>query len=113
MSKTKARFVKLKDEKFYILNGFLYGKDLGGILLNCLLEDEAKQIMKVFHKGDCGGHHYWNERINKILRSRFYWPTMFSNVHKEVVACHECQIFDRKRKLLLFPLKLIFVEEPF
>lgn len=46
MSKIRARFVKLKDVKFYILNGFLYWKDLGGILLNCLLEDESKNIMK-------------------------------------------------------------------
>lgn len=42
MSKTKAIFVKLKVVKLCILNGFLYWKDPGGILLNCLLEDEAK-----------------------------------------------------------------------
>jgi hypothetical protein len=58
LSKTKARFVKLKAAKFYILNGYLYCKDPGGILLNYLLVDESKLIMKEFHKGDCGGHRY-------------------------------------------------------
>lgn len=90
MSKTKARFFNLKDVKFFILNGFLYSKDLGGLLLNCLVEDEAKQIMKEFHEGDYRGHHYYKAIVNKILRSRFYWSTIFSNVYKEVARCHEC-----------------------
>ena len=67
MSKNKASFVKLKAVKFSILNGLLYWKDPGGILLNCLLEDEAKKIMKEFHKGDCGGNHYSKVTVNKIL----------------------------------------------
>ena len=57
MDKNKARFINLKVVKYCILNGCLYWKDLGGILLNCLLEDEAKKISKEFHEGDCGGHH--------------------------------------------------------
>lgn len=69
--------------------------------------------MKEFHKGGCGGHHYWKATVNKILRGRFYWLTMFSNVHKEVAICHEYQIFYGKRKLFPFLLKPIFVETPF
>jgi hypothetical protein len=65
----------------------------GGVLLNFLLEDEAQQTMKEFHKGDCGGHHYWKTTVNKILRAGFYWPTIFSDVYKGVTTCHECQIF--------------------
>lgn len=34
---TKARYVKLKSSRYIIINGFLYWKDPGGILLNCLL----------------------------------------------------------------------------
>jgi hypothetical protein len=58
LSKTQARSVKLKATKFCILNKFLYWKDLGSILLNCLLEEEAKKKTKEFHSGDCGGHLY-------------------------------------------------------
>jgi hypothetical protein len=59
VSKTKARFLKLKAVKFCILDNSLYWKDPGGILLSCLLEDDAKRAIQEFHKGDCGGHHYW------------------------------------------------------
>ena len=74
LSKAQARYVKLKYAKFCILNKFLYWKDPGGILLNCLLEEEAKQKIKEFHSGDYGGHLYWKAIAHKILRAGFYWP---------------------------------------
>lgn len=49
----------------------------------------------------------------KSLRVDFYWPTLFADIHKMVIACHKCQIFEGKRKLLPFPLKSISVESPF
>ncbi len=42
MSRSKGRSLKLKSAKFYILNSALYWKDPGGVLLNCLVEDEAQ-----------------------------------------------------------------------
>ena len=57
LSKTRERSVKLKAAKFCILNQYLYWKDPGGLLLNCLSENEAPQIEKYFHEGNCGGHH--------------------------------------------------------
>ena len=58
IAKDKSRHIKLKAIKFCIIENALYWKDLGGILLNCLVEEESKNIIKEFHKGDCGGHHY-------------------------------------------------------
>ena len=41
LSKTRARSVKLKASKYCIMNQYLYWKDPWGIVLNCLLENEA------------------------------------------------------------------------
>ena len=90
---TKARSVKLKSSKYVIINGFLYWKDPGGILLNYLLEIEVREKIDEFYKKDCGGHLYWKTTAYKILRAGFYWPTLFTDVYKEVSTCHECQIF--------------------
>ena len=76
MDKLKARFAKMKEVFFCILNGYLYWKDLSGILLHCLLENEEEKTIKEFYKGVCGGHHFWKGTINKILRARFYGPTI-------------------------------------
>ena len=99
VSKTKARFLKLKVVKLYILDNSLYRKDHRGILLSFLLEDDAKQAIQKFHKGDFRGHHYWKTTMHKILRVGYYWPTIFTDVYKEVYSWRECQIFDGRRKL--------------
>jgi hypothetical protein len=113
LTKTKARFFKLKALKFCILDGNLYWKDPAGILLNCLLKDEADKVLQEFHAGECGGHLNWKVIANKILRDGFYWPTLFTDVHQKVTACHQCHLFEGKRKLLPLPLKPILVEAPF
>jgi len=93
MAKNKCRTLKLKVAKFCIMNNALYWKALGGVLPNCLVEEEAKHVMDDFHKGDCGGHLFWKTTTNKILRARYYWTTLFADVYKTVTSCHECQIF--------------------
>jgi hypothetical protein len=112
MSKTKARFLKLKEAKFCILNQYMYWKDPRGILLSCLMEEEVENTIREFHKGDCGGNHYWKIIVHGILRVGLNWPSFSSDVFKEVSSCHECQIFDGNRKLHPFPLKPIYVEAP-
>eukprot|EP00253_Pinus_taeda_P019521 PITA_19521 len=72
MAKNKSRTLKLKASKFCIMNNALYWKDLGGVLLNCLVEEEEKKVMEDFHKGDCGGHIFWKTTANKILRAGYY-----------------------------------------
>ena len=62
LSKTQARSVKLKFAKFCIIDRYLYWKDPGGILLNYLIEEEAKKKIKEFHSEDCGGHLYWKKQ---------------------------------------------------
>eukprot|EP00253_Pinus_taeda_P016307 PITA_16307 len=91
MTRNKSRTLKLKAAKFCILNSALYWKDPGGVLLNCLVEEEAKQVMEDFHKGDCGGHLFWKTTTNKFLRAGYYWPTLFADVYKVVKSCHKCQ----------------------
>eukprot|EP00253_Pinus_taeda_P005916 PITA_05916 len=113
MDKNKGRTLKLKAARFCILNNALYWKDPGGILLNCLTEEEAQQVMRDFHKGDCGGHLFWKTTANKILRAGYYWPTLFADVYKTVTSYHECQIFQGRRKLQPLPLKPVKVSAPF
>ena len=42
LSNTRARSVKLKETKFCIMNQNLYWKYLGGILMDCLMENESQ-----------------------------------------------------------------------
>jgi hypothetical protein len=73
----RAKSLKLKAIKFYILNQNLYWRDPVGILLKCLDENDAKKFTTDMHKGVCGGHPHWKETTLKILRAGYYWPTLF------------------------------------
>eukprot|EP00253_Pinus_taeda_P006082 PITA_06082 len=113
LSKSKARFTKLKSLRYFVYDQNLFWKDAGGILLKCLIEEEADKVIDEFHKGDCGGHHYWKATANKVLRAGYFWPTMFRDIYKRIATCHECQAFEGKRKLMPMPLVPIYVEAPF
>lgn len=103
----------MKASKFCILDNTLFWKNHEGILLNCLLKDEADKALQEFHAGDYGGHIYWKSTADKILRVGFYWTTLFVDVKKFITSCHKCQIFEGKRKLLPLPLKPISTKKPF
>ena len=50
LTKSKARFVKLKSLRYHIIDTNLYWKDIGGILLNFLLEEEVEKVIEEFQK---------------------------------------------------------------
>ena len=58
LSRTKARFLKLKAVRFCILDNVIFWKDHSGILLNFFLKEEADKFLGEFHAGYCGGHLY-------------------------------------------------------
>ena len=58
LSRKKSRFLKMKDLKFFILDSALFWKNHEGILLSCLLKNEANKTLQDFHAGNCGGHLY-------------------------------------------------------
>jgi len=113
LKKTKEIFLKLKSIKFCILDQALYWEDVGGILLNCLLEDEKDKMMEEFHEGDCEGHCFLKNTKNKISRASFYLPTLFSDVHKRVSTYHQCHIFERKKETFAFAFEAYFSTSTF
>lgn len=84
-----------------------------GIVLRFVDEIESKNLINEFHSGFCGGHYAVRTTSHKILRAGYYWPSIFSDVHKFVRSCHACQIFSGKQKLVALPLQPVVVEAPF
>ena len=58
LSKTKAKFLKLKAVNYCVIDKCLYWKNTSGILLKCFPEFDAENIKQEFHEGECGGHLY-------------------------------------------------------
>jgi len=54
--------------------------------------------MNEFHRRDCGSHLFSKTIANKVLRIGYYWLTLFSDLYKTVMGCHECQVFQGRKK---------------
>ena len=96
LDKKAVSSLKLKATKYCLVDKQLYWKDPGGVLLRCLKKSEIEELISKSHEGDCGGHKYWKATAYKILRSGYYWPSLFSDVYQEVRACIPCQKFAGK-----------------
>ena len=112
-SSSQAWAIKLRSAEFCINENLLYWKDPSGILLRCLDKGKSMEFLHQFHSSICGGHHYWKTTTHKILRARYYCPTLFSDVCSFVRSCDKCQRFARRQQLKSPPLKPVHTNGPF
>jgi hypothetical protein len=60
-----------------------------------------------FHDNLCGGNHLWKTIAYKIIRARYFWLTLFTDVYRNIRACNKCQNFSGKQQLKSLPLKIV------
>ena len=77
LDKKESRSLKLKATKYYLIDQQLLWKDPGGVLLRCLDKPDIEEVILESHEGACGGHKYCKATAYKILRSGYYWPSLF------------------------------------
>ena len=66
------------------------------------------------HNGECGGHYMAKTIAHKVIRTRFWWPTLFKDAHELVRKCDACQRFTGKLKFFgNLPLRPVEVQVPF
>eukprot|EP00253_Pinus_taeda_P027055 PITA_27055 len=87
LSSSQARTIKLRAAKYCIHENLLYRRDPSRVLLRCLDKEKSMEVTQQFHSNICGGHHYWKTTTHKILRARYYWPTLFYDVFSFVKSC--------------------------
>ncbi|XP_016901285.2 uncharacterized protein LOC107991219 [Cucumis melo] len=75
---------------FFLSGKVLYKKNHDMVLLQCVDEEEAKQIMTDIHEGICGTHANGHMMARQILRFGYYWTTMESDCIKYARECKKC-----------------------
>lgn len=84
------------------------------MLVLCLDQDQSKEVVRELHEGICGGNFTTHMTTNKILRTGYYWPTLFRDAHAYKRKCEACQKFSDKLKFAgVFLLRPVHVEAPF
>lgn len=114
LNKNQKRALKLASQKYIITDLGLAWKNREGVKLKCITEDEAPKIVFYFHGGFFGGHFTGRVTTHNILRTSYWWPTLFKDTTQLVRKIDSCQCFlGRLKALGSLPLQPISIEAPF
>ena len=91
--KDAARKMKAQASRFVLIKDVLYKRSFSRPYLRCLSHDEVDYVMKEVHKGICGNHSGAQSLVHKLIRARYYWPTMLKDAQAYVKTCDKCQRF--------------------
>lgn len=91
MNYTKKRALRLKAKQYQLVNDVSFRMNYDFVLLRCLEKSEAEKVLQELHDGTTGGHYVGDATTHKILRTRYYWPTLFKDAHSYVRKCQVCQ----------------------
>ena len=88
----------MKSSQYVMIDDILFRRNYDGILLRCVDERKAQELMKEFHEGICGGHFAPTTTTHKIIRVGFYWLSIFKDAYDTIRKCVSCQKFSWKMK---------------
>ncbi|KAG8490931.1 hypothetical protein CXB51_014112 [Gossypium anomalum] len=61
------------------------------VIRRCVTRPETLRILEHCHSGPTGGHYSGTKTAHKILKSGFYWPSLFKDANRYVTSCDKCQ----------------------
>jgi hypothetical protein len=102
----------MKENQYVLIIDILFRRNYDGIVLRCIDENQAQELMREFHEGICGGHFAPTVTAHKIIRVGLYWPSIFKDSYGTIRKCVSCQHFSGKMKRSRVSLQPIIVEKP-
>ena len=91
--KDEARRLRVRSARYVLLNDVLYKRGFLQPYLRCLSPDEANDVLREVHSGACENHSGARSLIHKVVRARYYWPTIQADAKAYVKVCDQCQRF--------------------
>ncbi|XP_071739879.1 uncharacterized protein [Rutidosis leptorrhynchoides] len=97
--KNEARKIRIKEPSYKMMNGALYKRSFLTPWLRCVGPKQATVIIQEMHEGICGLHASPRSVVAKIMRLRYYWPTMHHDITMVLQTCESCQIHSNVPRL--------------
>ena len=91
--KEAARKLKFQASRFVLIKDVFYKRGFSRLYLRFLSHEEVDYIMREVHEGICGNHSGARSLVHKMIRARYYWPTMLKDAQAYVKTCDKCQRF--------------------
>jgi hypothetical protein len=89
----ETKKLKVRATRFVLMQGILYRRGFSLPYLRSLDKLEAEYAIREVHEGICGNHSGARSLVHKLVRARYYWPTMQKDAVSYTRACDKCQRF--------------------
>ena len=80
----------MKCDSYMLCDNKLYKRNYEGIYLKFLGLEEAKEVLEHFHDKYGTGHSSVEAMAHMILRSSYFWPSIFKDTFEHVHSFHIC-----------------------
>ena len=85
-----ARKLKVKASRFVLIKDVLYKRDFSHPYLRRLVPEEAEYVMREVHEEIYGNHSGARSLVHKLIKARYYWPTIQKDAQAYVKTCDKC-----------------------
>ena len=88
--KDAARKLKVQASRFVLIKDALYKRDFSHPYLRCLVPEEVEYVMREVHEEIYGNHSGARSLVHKLIKARYYWPTIQKDAQAYVKTCDKC-----------------------
>jgi hypothetical protein len=71
----EARRIAHRAKAFVLIEREVYKRGVAGILMRCILGDQARELLREIHAGTCSHQTGPRTLVGKAFQQGFYWPT--------------------------------------
>jgi transposase InsO family protein len=90
----RKRFLK-KSAEFYLKDNRMFRRN--GIKMPLLVVMDSKKRIAILTQAHENLGHKGEQAVFDLVRLRFFWPHLRSDIHHHVSSCHQCQIRSLKK----------------
>jgi hypothetical protein len=95
----------------------LFRRFVDGLLLRCIDDNATQKILNEIHESTSivhiGGHFATKVTAFKIIRTGYYWPSIFRYSYEFTRACDKFQKFVGREHFSAMPLQHVLPDFPF
>jgi hypothetical protein len=113
ISREERRCIRHHSHHYLIISDTFYHRGIDTIFRGCLIHEEVENVLNDCHLGTCGGHLSGMATTQKILRTGYFWPSIFKDYIEAVKKCPPCQVFNKKARTHPTALHPIITIGPF
>ncbi|XP_025684998.1 uncharacterized protein [Arachis hypogaea] len=86
----EAKRIKREAANYTVITGQLYKRGFSQPLLKCVEPGDMEYILCEIYEGCCSHHIGGKTLAQKVIRARYFWPSVIQDSMQLVKSCSKC-----------------------